>query len=228
MIYAVILIGIMILGFLMSSFSAKLLFSYFERIDKIEASCNLTAFELLVFYIQNLKLDIKVGKYSNFLDNSYQIKKKLILLSNDIFDNNSVGALAISMHELGHAMQHKNKGGLFEFYYSLTVLNRITSILLVPMLIFLIVSVFLPILYFRIALILLVVFYFLNLLARIIIIPLEKDASKIAIQLLKDYDIFNQSELKMAERLLKYAAFTYVGGFFNNYIKFFKKLLKGF
>ena len=34
------------------------------------------------------------------------------------FDNKSVGALSIAMHELGHAIQHKNKSILFYFFNS--------------------------------------------------------------------------------------------------------------
>lgn len=228
MIYALIILGVLLFGAVMSSLSAKLLVDYYEKVRKINASCNLTAFELLAFYIVTLNLDIKVTKYSNYLDNSYSVNKKLIFLSSDVFDDKSVGALAVSMHELGHAVQHKNKSFLFKLYVFINFLNKITSFLLLPLIIFLIVSMFLEIQYFKLALILIFVFYLINLLARIIIIPLEKNASKLAISLLKEYNIFDVNELKKAKKLLNFACFTYVGGFFNIYIKFIKKILKGF
>lgn len=228
MIYALVIIGVLLLGMVLSSLSTKFLVDYYEKVKKINASCNTTAFELLVFFIVTLNLDIKVTRYSNYLDNSYNVNKKLIILSNDVFDNKSVGALAVSMHELGHAVQHKNKSFLFKLYVFISFLNKITSFLLLPLIIFLIVSMFLEIQYFHLALILIFVFYLINLLARIIIIPLEKNASKLAINLLKEYNIFDVNELKMANRLLNLACFTYIGGFFNIYIEFIRKVLKGF
>jgi len=225
---ALIFISLIVLGIMLARISAKLLFNYFNKIDKIESDCNLTSFELLVYFIQTLNLNIKVAKFGHYLDNSYDIKNKIIVLSEEVFENRSVGALSVSMHELGHAVQHKNKSLLFYVNYALLILNKITSIILLPLIIFLIVSLFLPVTYFNIALTLLFVFYIINLLARIIIIPLEGNASKIAINLLKEYNIFNLKELKMAKKMLFYAKMTYVGGFFKVYSKIFRKILRGF
>lgn len=228
MVYFLIALGVLFIGVSLSTISVKLLTNYYEKANKVEAECNLTAFELLVFFITKLNLGIKVGKFSSYLDNSYNINKKVILLSNDVFDNKSVGALSVSMHELGHAIQHKNNGFVFKFYCFLKILNKISSYLIVPILLFLVVSLFLEIKFLYLALIILFCFYLINLLTRIIIIPLEKNASKLAINLLKEYNIFNSNEISIAKKLLNLACFTYVGGFFNIYIKFFKKILKGF
>lgn len=228
MIYALIVLAIIIAGIITAFLSNKLLQNYYNKKDLILASCNLTSFELLVYFIQNLKLNVKIAEHSTGLNNSYNIKQRLIVLSEDVIASKSVASLTISMHELGHALQHHNKSKLFYLYYTLIVLNKVTSILLFPLIIFLVVSLFLPIFYLHLALILVLVFYIINLLIRIIIIPLEKNASNIALKLLNDYNIFNKAELKIAKKLLRLAYTTYIGGFFINYIKFFQKLLKNF
>lgn len=228
MILAIIIVTFILLGIIFSGFSGKLLINYFTKVNKIESHSDVTSFELLAFFITNFNLDVKVAEYSTFLDNSYDIKRKIIFLSSDIFNNKSIGALAVSMHELGHAIQHNKKSKLFNLYYFFTILNKVTSLLIFPLLVFLVVSLFLPLLYLFIALLLLLIFYIINLISRVIIIPLENNASKIAISLLKEYNILDKSELKMAEKLLKYAVFTYVGGFFNYYVKIFKKIIRRF
>ena len=42
-----------------------------------------------------------------------------------------------------------------------------------------------------------------------------------------DYDL-SKKELKIAKKLLNLALFTYIGGFFRNYIKIIKKIIKNF
>jgi len=228
MIFALIILGVILLGINIAFTSNKMLLNYFNKTNKINANINLTSFELMVFFITNLNLPVKVSEYSTGLNNSYNIKRKLIVLSEDVFNSSSVASLAISMHELGHAVQHHTKSKLFYFYYTLSILNKITSLLLLPLIIFLIVSLFLPQIYLHIALILVLVFYLVNLLIRLVIIPLEKNASFIALKLLNEYEIFNKKELKIAKKLLKLAYLTYVGGFFINFIKIFNKILRSF
>ena len=145
-----------------------------------------------------------------------------------MFNSKSVLSLTIAMHEMGHAIQHNKKSKLFKFYYFLTVFNKITSLFLFPTIVFLVVALFMPMFYLNIVIYILLGFYITNLLTRLIVIPLEKDASKIAYNLLKEYKIFDKGELKMAKKLLNLAYFTYIGGFFNYYRKTIKKILKGF
>lgn len=228
MVYFIIIISIILFGIALNLISNKLVVNYFEKANKIDANLGITSHELIIFFIKNLKLNIKIQKQGEYLNNSYNFATKTISLSNDVFNSSSVAAISISTHELGHAIQHNQKSLLFYVYYIFSVLNKITSILLLPAIIFLVVSLFLETFYFKIAVIIILCFYLINLISRIIIIPLEKNASNRALKLLKDYNILTKSELKIATKLLNYACFTYVGGFFKNYRKFFNKILRGF
>ncbi|MBE5745746.1 MAG: zinc metallopeptidase [Clostridiales bacterium] len=228
MIYAIIFLIILIIGIFLANISIKLLINYYNKYNSHKAHINITSAQLLSYFIKSFNMDILIAEYSTFLDNSYNIKRKIIFLSKDVINNTSVPALAISMHELGHAIQHKNKSKLFYLYYTFSILNKITSSLIIPLFVFLVVSLFLSQIYLNIALILIVCFYLVNLIIRIIIIPLERNASNIALDLLKQYKIFDSDELQIAKKLLNLAALTYVGGFFSNYIKMFKKIFKNF
>ena len=228
MIYFIIVISIVFFGICLNIISNKTVINYYEKARKVDSKINKSSHELIIFFIMSLNLNIKVGKFSTYLDNSYSIKQKIIFLSDTVFDSTSVGDITIAMHELGHAMQHKSKSKLFYLYLTLSILNKISSVLILPGIIFLIVSLFLETTFLKIAAIILLVFYVINLLSRITIIPLEKDASNRALKLLKDYQIFDKNELKLAKKLLNFACFTYVGGIFKGYKKIFNKILKGF
>lgn len=229
MIY-IIIFAFILLGIITAYASSNRLHSYFNKISNNFAEINKTGNELLLFFINKLKLNTKILERSNEnkLDNSYNVIQKTIFLSNFVNNDKSVGSLTVAMHELGHAVQHNKKSKLFYLYFTLSVLNRITSFFFAPLIIFLIISLFLSTFYINLALILLLSFYVINLLSRILIIPLEKNASKIAINLLKEYKIFDEEELKCAKKLLNLALFTYIGGFFINYINFFRKLIRSF
>ncbi len=208
--------------------SNKLVINYFNKANEIENFGHIKSHELIIFFIKLLNLNTKITECGDYLDNSYSTSENLIRLSKDVFNNSSVGAIAVSMHELGHAIQHQSKNKLFKIFIFLSFVNKITSVLLFPAIIFLIISLFLETFYIKIALIILLCFYIINFFVRLIIIPVEKDASNKAINLLKKNSILTNNELKIAKKLLNLACFTYVGGFFKGYRKFFKKILRGF
>lgn len=223
-----IFLGILVLGIISSLVSTNLVTHYYKKANKEFASINLTSANLLVYFINKFNLKVKIMKYSYGLNNNYNTKRKIICLSNDIFDNKSVASLAISMHELGHAIQHKESNKLFRSYSFFHFVAKITSFLILPLIILLILFIFLDIFNLKIIIIIFSVIYVINLITRILIIPLEKNASKIALTLLKDYKIFDDEELEIAKKLLSFAWLTYVCGFFNVYIHWFKKIIKSF
>ncbi len=228
MIYCLIIISIIIFGIFLNILSNKLIINYFDKANNEQSGLGLKSHEVVSYFIEKLKLNLKVQEYGNYLDNSYNINKKVIFLSKDVFNSSSVGAISVSTHELGHALQHKQKSALFYAFCVSIMLNKISSFFIFPCLIFLVVSLFLETIYLKIALIILACIYAINLISRLVVIPLEKNASNKAIKLLKEYSILSKSELKIAKKLLNLACFTYVGGFFKNYRKFFKNILRGF
>ena len=202
--------------------------NYYEKIKDIPSKINRTSSEIIIFFIKTLNLNIKITKYSTYLDNSYSINQKVIMLSNDVINSTSVADIAISMHELGHALQHREKSALFYLFLTIKIFDKISSFLFLPSIIFFLVSIIWLNQFVLVSIIILLAFYLINLFSRLIIIPLERNASNRAIKLLKDYQIFDTNELKIAKKLLSFACLTYVGGFFKTYKNIIKKILKNF
>lgn len=228
MIYVVIFVSIVVFGILLNILSNKLIINYYNKTKTLQSNLAKSSSHILAFFIQTLKLDVKIQKHGHDLDNFYSIKHKIIVLSEEVFPSSSLAAIGISMHEFGHALQHHNKSPLFYTYIMFSFLSRISSIIFLPAIIFLIVSLFLDTFFLKLAMIIVTCLYVINLFSRIIIIPVEKDASNRAIKLLKDYNILDHKELKIVKKLLNVACFTYVGGFFKNYRKILRNILRGF
>lgn len=226
---AIILIVVVIIGIIIAKTAySNLLKYYYSKINEI-AIINSTCVQILTALSIELNLNIRIFPKGEKLDNFYSPKNKAIFLSNEVYSSRSVPAIAISMHELGHALQHKSDSQLFSLHKICSVINKLSSTLFIPLIILQIISLFafsevvtLTILYILIG------FWLVNFISRFILIFLERDASKRALNLIKKYNILDEDEMLIAKKILNKALLTYIGGIFHNIIKFFMKLKKLF
>lgn len=140
------------------------------------------------------------------LTDHYDPKNKVVALSQQVYSGQSISAIAVASHEVGHALQHH---GNFKFIaLRNTILpfaiasGKYATILLVIGLIFFPSGNILT----TIGLVGLgVIFLF-----QLITLPVEFDASRRAMKVLKDNHYLNNEELAMAKQVLTAAALTYV------------------
>lgn len=202
----------------------------FERYDLVKTQAGIKAENVLQLFIREKKVLLKLGVTSGKFLDCYMPKRKMILLSDSTYQNNSVASVAIVAHEFGHALQHKEKSFLFVFSRFIGFIYKIISkILLLSFLVGIIFLFFntlqhigLIILWSCLGAIALYIVF------KIISIPLEYNASKRAMILLSEYKILNGKELKMARKVLDRAAGTYIADFITlilgiNFLKRRKK-----
>lgn len=145
------------------------------------------------------------------LSDHYDPRKKIMRLSPEVHDGASIAAVAIAAHETGHAIQHRNH------YIPLKVRNvmalpvSIVSHASWPLLIIGIIVIQMGYyssgnLIFNIG----VIAFTFVVLFHVITLPVEFNASKRAIQQLKDLDIIYEEEAGGAKKVLSAAALTYV------------------
>lgn len=151
--------------------------------------------------------DVKVEKTRGQLTDHYDPRKRVLRLSEGVHDSSSLAALGIAAHETGHALQHHHK------YFPLHIRNAIypicsfSSSLAFP--IFFVGFIFSrqgPTILMDIGILLFagaVVFSVLTL-------PVEFNASRRALFLLRDGGYLRGKELDGARRVLSAAALTYV------------------
>ena len=223
---ALLLIGLFIAG---SSYSR--LIRIYNKYNTY-AYANITAAQFLAGAFRYLNLPhYRITINEKPFSDAYLIKKKIVVLSAQNVNSKTISAITVAAHEVGHIMQEKNGSKLFAISYLLQILGRIADILLFPSLIvggilILFSSQYIMlgniILFFGISL------YMITLFLKIVTIPLELDASKRALSLLKTEHIFDEDELIGAKKLLRAAALTYVGSLFYNLYRFLRGISRSF
>lgn len=153
---------------------------------------------------QNGLRDIKIQQVSGKLTDHYDPTKRIIRLSSEIYQGDTIAAASVAAHECGHAIQHK-ENYLFLKIRSLLVplVNFSTKIGYLVVIIGLIFS------FFKLSLIGLILLLAM-LFFQIITLPVEFNASSRAKRQLIELNLIDNQELKDSKTMLNAAALTYV------------------
>ena len=190
--------------------------STYSKYSKKQNSGKLTGKEVVEMNGLN---NVKVGRINGSLTDHYDPRNKTISLSDGIYNSNSISACAVAAHEVGHAIQDKERYSMLVFRSKLVpVVNftsRLSSILVFSGFIFDLFN------FITIGAILLTVGLFFQL----ITLPVEFDASKRAKEELQKCGLIEKQDTKGATKVLKAAAFTYVAGFLASALQIARLLL---
>ena len=162
---------------------------------------------------------IYVVATSGNLTDHYDSSRKVIRLSKDIYDNESIASLAVAAHECGHAIQDKD-GYFFmrlrSFIYPIVRIGTMFSYLVI----FIgAIAEAMNIIYLGIALVA------LGLIFQLVTLPVEFDASKRALIELKKLGLVTNDELDGAKKMLISAALTYVAGVLSSALELLRLIL---
>lgn len=152
-------------------------------------------------------IHIPVEQHRGYLSDHYDPLSRRLRLSPEVFQGRSIASLAISAHEVGHAIQHARGYLPIKIRTFIFPITSITSSL-AP---FLILMGFLM---NALALIKVgIIFFAFSVLFALVTLPVEFDASRRALLLIeKNGFIRTNSEREGAKRVLSSAALTYIAG----------------
>ncbi len=163
--------------------------------------------------------NVKVGQISGNLTDHYDPRNKTISLSSDIYSNTSISACAVAAHEVGHAIQDKEKYSMLVFRTKIVPIVNFTSRLST-------IFVFLGFLLEFMNLITVgALLLSVGLFFQLITLPVEFNASKRAKEELQKCGLIEKQDTKGANKVLKAAAFTYVAGFLASALQIVRLLL---
>ncbi len=174
--------------------------------------------------------DISIGRVRGSLTDHYHPAKKVVNLSDSVYGNDSIAAVAVAAHEVGHVMQ-KKKGYLpYKLRTWLVPVTNIGSRLALPLVL---VGFVLDIavglnqnsnLGYYMAMIG-VALYGLSTLFALVTLPVEFNASRRAKKMLVQEGILTEEELPYADKMLDAAAMTYVASLLSSLIYFLRFLI---
>ncbi len=171
--------------------------------------------------------DINVGKVRGMLTDHYHPTKKVVNLSESVYGNDSVAAVAVAAHEIGHVVQKKRGYLPYKIRSVLVPVTNIGTRLALPLvLVGLLLDLFVTLTqyadlgyYLAIAG---VALYGLSTVFALATLPVELDASRRAKNMLIQEGILTEEELPYAERMLSAAAQTYVASLLTSLVYFLR------
>lgn len=151
--------------------------------------------------------NVPVERTKGRLSDHYDPRKKVLRLSEGVHDSQSLAALGIAAHEAGHAIQHARGYTPLQLRNTLFPVANLGSTLAFPLF-------FIGFLFSRNSPSILMdigIFLFAGaVIFSVLTLPVEFDASKRAMVLLKDTGFLRGEELNGARSVLSAAALTYV------------------
>lgn len=153
--------------------------------------------------------NVQIEQIGGVLSDHYDPRKRVLRLSPQVYQGNSIASAGIAAHESGHALQHHEGYGLLKLRTAIVPTVQIGSWL--GPIVFMIGLLLNSVTGDRVAEIGLVLFSLTALFA-ILTLPVELDASKRARVQLVDSGTILSSEIDGVSKVLNAAAWTYVAG----------------
>lgn len=157
-----------------------------------------------LLYTQGI-YDVRVEEaHGSRLGDHYDPKAKVVRLSPEVYHGNSVAALGVAAHEVGHAVQHEHQYFPLRFRTSLFPLANIGSTLAFPL--FLLGFFLQSFSFVQLG----IVLFSLAVLFQVITLPVEYNASSRALAMLESGGYVQGWESSGVRKVLNAAALTYV------------------
>lgn len=219
---------ILIPAIILSIWAEAKVHSTYEKYYNVPNNRNLTGKDVAEMILRAAEInDVIISGIDGKLTDHYDPKNKVLAISNKNLTSTSVSAIGVVAHECGHAIQHQEKYIPIIIRNIFVKLNNITSKLLIPLLILgAILDAFLYVQnsFITIAIIGISIFG-LSFLLNLITLPIEKNASKRALKILKESTILNEEEIIGAEKVLNAAAMTYLSAVLYSLLNFLRFIL---
>ena len=151
--------------------------------------------------------DVTVRHVSGNLTDHYDPSTKTVNLSDPVYNSYSVAALGVAAHECGHAIQHAKNYAPLSLRSALVPVANFGSMLAWPLIL---IGLFINGRSSTLIIDLGIVLFSAAVLFQLVTLPVEFDASRRAIVMLRTQNILSDDELKNTRKVLKSAAFTYV------------------
>lgn len=151
--------------------------------------------------------DVTVRHVSGNLTDHYDPSTKTVNLSDPVYNSYSVAALGVAAHECGHAIQHAKNYAPLSLRSALVPVANFGSMLAWPLIL---IGLFINGRSSTLIIDLGIVLFSAAVLFQLVTLPVEFDASRRALVMLRTQNILGDDELKNTRKVLKSAAFTYV------------------
>lgn len=188
----------------------------FSRFDKVSSNKGITGAQAAALLLKKNDIyDVKIQHIHGNLTDNYNPSTKVLSLSDSTYFSTSIAAIGVAAHETGHAIQHATQYGPLYLRSTLVPVanfgSRTGPFLVAAGLIFAQFSRFtqyIPI--FQLLSDIGLLLFAASVLFYIVTLPVEFNASRRALAVLRETNTLDSKELNGARKVLTAAAMTYV------------------
>ncbi len=201
--YILYFLGIMIVMYAQAKINSA--YQKYRQIDNLKHITGKEVARKILDYHQLYDVRIEVSNGGRLSDH-YDPVNKIVRLSSDVYYNKSIASLSIAAHEVGHAIQHKEKYGVIALRNRLLPAASIASQLgWIVIVIGLFLFAEIPwLIYIGIGMLVTILLF------QIVTLPIEINASNRAMQQLDTLGLILPQEKQAVNSMLKAAAYTYI------------------
>lgn len=228
MYYYIISFGVMLLCAAIGASASMKVHRAFNKYGNMPTQSRMTGYDTARRLLRSNGVnDISVGKVRGHLSDHYHPTKKVVNLSESTFGSDSIAAVAVAAHEIGHVMQKKKGYPLYKLRQVLVPITNIGSALAMPLVLIGLILDFAVAStqnsdtgwYLALAG---VALYGLSTVFALVTLPVEFNASRRAKQMLVAEGVLTKEELPYADKMLDAAANTYVASLLTSLIYFLR------
>ena len=226
--YLYYILGIVMLpGIIMGIWAQSKVYSAFNEYNKIETKHGKTAKEVARFMLDGGGcIDTKIQPIHGELTDNFNPQTNTVSLSQAVYNQNSIAAVGIAAHEIGHVFQHKDKYTPIKIRNSLVPVMNVLGWFVWPLIF---IGLFVEIAYSVFAADILIYIaigiYALNTVFCLVTLPVELNASKRAYKMLVATGEMDVEEAKKMKKVLDAAALTYVAALITSILSLLRLVL---
>lgn len=212
--------GLVILGALLCMIASANVKSTYNRYKRVHNSRGMYAQDVAQRMLREAGIyDVRIERVSGDLTDHYDPKAKVLRLSDTVYGSTSVAAVGVAAHECGHAIQHQQEYKPIQLRNAIVPIVNFGSNAAWPVLLLG------AIMGSGVLLNIGIVLFSLAVLFQLVTLPVEFDASRRAITILRQDGILQGEELGGAKKVLTAAAMTYVASMVAILLQLFRVLL---
>lgn len=226
--YYLLFIALMLACAVFAGYAQSKVSRAYKAYGKMPNRSRMTGYDTAVRLLRrNGVTDISVGRVRGTLSDHYHPAKHIVNLSEGVYGDASVAAVAVAAHEIGHVMQKKDGYLPYRIRSVLVPITNFGSRLAMPLVILgLILDLFVfagqsSDWGFYIAIVG-VALYGLSTLFALVTLPVELNASRRAKKMLLAEGILTEEELPYADKMLDAAANTYLASLMTSLVYFLR------
>ena len=184
-------------------------YSTFKHFSRVQNKKDITGYEAANMLLREVGIsDIRIEEIDGKLKDHYEPDNFVIKLTKPVYQLQSIYALCVVAHEIGHVLQHRESYIPFKIRSFVLPMANFSSKASIP--VFAIGAASTLVTYNPVIAYLGVILFALAVIFQIATLPVEYDASMRGIKLLAKYGLIQKSEVEDVKKVLDAAALTYI------------------